>query len=964
MKSTPRPQSNRYRWMLLSALAAILVIAGVAYFTGMTDDAADAPVVTVVAAVDADHTGPPERDGEEEGPERITLEEYARRAAAGRDQAPVGKVFVRPGVQKASAAAAGLDWQPIGPRPFTNEYWSGNADAGGRVCAIIVDPNDPDIAYLGGAQGGVWKTVDGGVNWTPLTDHLSSLASGALAFDPTDSDIVWYGTGEQHFSGDSFYGDGLFRTTDAGVTWTKIAARAVVGSYISRVVVAPDNNQIMYLGSDLGFLRSTDGGTTWTATQTSSYCTDILVDPTQPGTVFAAVWATGILKSTDYGATWTQLTNGLPSGNYRRINFASAPSNPQVMYAAYVAADYTLFGMYKTTDGGLSWTELAATPDYLRGQGFYDSCIIVDPDNPDICYAGGTFPYGGEGNYGLIRTADGGFSWNDINIGIDGSQPHPDHHIFAWGSDGRLWLGNDGGVWHTSNGGQTWTNCNATLALAQFYTNTVHPTNPARILGGTQDNGTAQYYGADAWPQVIGGDGGPTAYEWNDPGIYYTTYVYLDPLYKWQNGSYVGTVTGPWTSENRSWCNGPLVVDPNQPSTLLVGGQSVYRTTNGGASWSTLSGDLAGGAHLRALAVAEGFPNTIYSGSSNGLVYVTTDGANWTLRSTGLPANPIPDIFIDPADWQTAYICADRSTSSRVYKTVDAGASWSSITGDLPAGVRAMSMAVDFRVDPARLYVGTDYGVYASYDEGTSWQKAEDNLPSLAIYDLTVDEFNSLLVAATHGRGSWRAALDITAPAVAVTAPTNGDALVVEGDYDITWTATDAVGVETVTIELSRDGGATYPETLAAGVANTGTWTWMVSGPDAPNCRVRVTAEDGSHNVGTALSDGTFSIILASPVGDGLPQATALRGAAPNPFNPSTTISFDLGRRAHARLQIFTVDGRLVATLVDETLAAGPHRAVWNGTDAAGQHVASGQYLFTLSTEDGYRETGKVLMVK
>lgn len=412
-------------------------------------------------------------------------------------------------------------------------------------------------------------------------------------------------------------------------------------------------------------------------------------------------------------------------------------------------------------------------------------------------------------------------------------------------------------------------------------------------------------------------------------------------------------------------CNAPLVVDQNQPDALLAGTHRVWRTTNSGDAWTPLSGDLtAGSGHLRAIAVADGASNTIYAGSSDGLVHVTIDAANWALHNAGLPAAPIPDIVLDPADWRTAYLCADRSTGDRVYATDDAGVAWTSLTGDLPSGLRALSLAVDFRTTSPRFYLGTDYGVYASLDEGTTWIKADANLPNLAVYDITVDAVNSLLVAGTHGRGMWRTPLDVTAPILALTSPNGGETWGIDDTDDITWTASDDTAVESVTLRLSRDGGLSYPEIIASGIADTGSYAWTVTGPASTTCRIQVSALDGAMNSTVVESSGDFVINPTTGIDHDVPLATALVSAHPNPFNPRTTISFNLGADTHARLQVFSVDGSLITTLVDRSLRAGPHEAVWNGTDAQGRSVATGSYLYTLTTADGFRASGKVLMMK
>lgn len=961
MKPTPRTNTSKQRWILPSILALALVAIGFGFSEFLGTEEAGNPVLDVPQP--GMYQGDKPDEGEEQGYERITDGEYARRAAQSPDQARVAQRFT-PHAEKAKAAG-GVDWHTVGPRPIVDEYWSGNDDASGRVSAIIVDPNDPDIVYCAGAQGGVWKSTDAGVNWTPMSDFLSSLASGALAFHPNNSDVIYYGTGEQHFSGDSFYGDGLFRSDDGGVTWIKLAAKTDVGSYISRIVVDPNNPQIIYLGSNYGFLRSTDAGVTWVALVGTEYCTDIMIDPSTPGEVYCAMRTDGIYRSTTYGTGMVKQSVGMPTSGFRRINFAISESNPQVLYAAFAADNGALHGMYKTINGGDAWFQLTATPEYMGGQGNYDNCITVDPANENIVYAGGNFPFGGAGDYGLIKTIDGGTTWNDVNIGIDGSQPHPDHHIFAWGNDGRLWMGNDGGVWYTTDGGQTYTNCNATLALGQFYTAVIHPSNANFVLGGTQDNGSARFDGVDAWPQVVGGDGGPNAVEWDSPNIYYTTYVRLWYLYKFDNGSYVDQVAGPWDGDRASWCNSPLTVDQNQADTILAGTHRVWRTTDSAGNWTAISGDLTDGSgYLLALAIANGASNTIYSGSSDGKVFVTTDASIWDDRSSGLPPRKIGDIALDPDDWQSAFLCADQSSGGRVFFTDDAGLVWQDVTGDLPDGLRALCLAVDFRPEVPRLYAGTDYGVYFSLDAGVSWAKADAGLPNLAIYDLALDTTNSLLVAGTHGRGMWRAVLDVTAPTVALTAPVGGETWSIDQNVQITWTASDNIAVEAVDILLSRDGGATYPETLASGIANSSSFDWMVTGPISSLCRVQVIATDAATNEAMDASSGDFVVNLPTSAGDAPAAVTALRGASPNPFNPSTNIAFELGSDTRARIEVYSIDGRLVRTLVDESLSAGPHSATWNGRDDAGQAVASGNYLFTLTTADGFRKTGKVLLMK
>lgn len=359
-------------------------------------------------------------------------------------------------------------------------------------------------------------------------------------------------------------------------------------------------------------------------------------------------------------------------------------------------------------------------------------------------------------------STNGGASWSNISS-VGGTQVHPDQHHLTFGPDGTLWVATDGGVWKATTPGASWIDLNHTLSTAQLYTVAVHPTDVTFLISGTQDNGSVAYQGMQAWPQVIGGDGGPVAMaatNWTNPNLYFTTYVYLNPTYRWLRPLvFSGEVTGPWSvGERASWANGPLVTDPNLPDTLLAGTYHLWQTSNSGNSWSSISPDLTGGGHLRSTAIAPIDSNIIYTGSSDGRVFATFDrGATWLNRSAGLPSRPIPDIVISPTDPLTIYACADQPLDGRVFRSSDGGITWQDLTGSLPAGVNGLTLAVDFT--NGVIYLGSDGGVYSTPDSGVTWTQEGINLPNVAIYNLRIDTANRLLVAATHGRGMWNSSL-------------------------------------------------------------------------------------------------------------------------------------------------------------------------------------------------------------
>lgn len=647
-----------------------------------------------------------------------------------------------------------LQWEPLGPRPIENEGWSGGGNASGRVPTIAPHPTDPNTVYIGSASGGVWKTTDGGANWIPLTDELANLNHGCVAIDPSNPDTIYAGTGEYTTYAE---GDGLFRSTNGGVDWERVATAGQVGTTCSRVIVDPSNPLRIHVTGNYGYVRSDDGGANWT-NHLSGAASDMTIDPESPQVVFVARHGVGIYRSTDGGNSFTQLTNGLPGSGADRILLAIAPSKPDSLYAALMNGG-GLLGLYKSTDGGDSWSQLSNTPDFPYPQAWYDAFVAVDPTNENIVYCGGVFP-----SYavaGVIKTTNGGASWTDITYNAGNSEHlHPDQHTMAFGPDGTIWVGNDGGVWKSVDGGANWINTNATLTVTQNYTIALHPTNPARMIAGTQDNGTvARTNDVLQWPQIVGGDGGFAAYDHADAYRRYTTYVYL-AVFRLDLG--FADITGPWGGDPANFI-APLVMDPNDSHVLVGGTNRVWRTTNAhaGADWTAVSGtNVSGGGILNAIAIAPSDSNTIYTGSSTGKVYKTTDLSNWSAMSGGLPSGQISDICVDPQNAELLYVAYHNTSGGRVYRK-NPGLLWTSVTGDLPPGVSARALAVDWRFDPPHLYIGSGVGVYASIDGGATWIKDGLDLPNVNIGDLAIDFERGTITAGTYGRGAWRADLPL-----------------------------------------------------------------------------------------------------------------------------------------------------------------------------------------------------------
>jgi|GEM_PF-1934435 len=691
-------------------------------------------------------------------------------------------------------AQAGLveAWEAIGPAPMKNSSIGQSfvVDVSGRVKALAVDPRNSNVVYLGAAQGGVWKTTNGGASWQPLTDNQASLAVAALAIDPQHPDTVYAGTGEPTLGLDNYYGAGILKTTDGGATWTLLGATEFGGTGIAAIAIHPQNSSIVYVASARtgvagatqpirGVFRSDNGGASWTALLTCPDClgaSDLVLDPQNPDTLYAAFVGYGIYKTTNGGGQWAQLTNGLPPSNYLRIELAMALSNPSVLYAGY---HYRLEGQYdgallfKTTNAGATWAQVRA-PNYCTGQCWYDNVIAVHPAAPDTVYLGGSANYEWQPvrriKEVVIRTTDGGASWEDMspNTSADTSL-HPDMHAIAFDpqNPNTVWIGNDGGVWRSTDGGRTWTNRNTNLATLQFTGIAVHPTNPQIVFGGMQDNNKAKTTGAAAWDALDVGDGGFAAIDPFNPQYFYGSRYGISFQRNDQGGS-APLEAWPMKVEgidrqDRALFYAPFALDPVRQGVIFYGTHRLYLSVNRGDSWTPISGDLSKGqGSVSAIGVAAAAGGTLYVGTSDGNVQVTeNDGGAWTNSTKApLPNRWVSDIAVVHDNAQAAYVVFNGfnahtpAAPGHVFKTTDRGASWRDISANLP-DVPVLTVVLD--PDAAGvIYIGTDVGVFRSADDGGSWQPFGNGLPHVAVVDLAFDRAADMLFAGTHGRSVWK----------------------------------------------------------------------------------------------------------------------------------------------------------------------------------------------------------------
>ncbi len=708
----------------------------------------------------------------------------------------------------------GATWQELGPQPADTF----GLVSSGRVAAVAVDPTNNEVVYAGAAQGGVWKTTDGGNTWTPLTDTQASLAIGSIAIDPENHLTIYVGTGELNNSGDSYYGAGILKSTDGGSTWTQYPGPFVGGSgggsRIGGLAVNPKNSSIVLAAAgyggpqNWGVFRSTDGGQTWTNVlfnSVRSQAYDVIFDPT--GTIaYASLDSAGVYKSTDGGVTWNTDngtgSNVLPTGsNTERVALAMDPNTSTTLYAGIADTPFggtgQLYGLYKTTDGGTNWSRLTSTPDYCTSQCWYDNVIAVAPGNSNVVFVGGA----GWGDQ-IFQSLDAGNTWTAVPP--DGNI-HPDLHALTFTPDGTiLYVGNDGGMYKITSPKSAVQNSNITslnggtspgtgLATLQFYAGpAINPINANIGYGGTQDNGSLAYSNSLTWPEgnPYCGDGTRNLIDFTDPNNIIYQNCQQVAIYKSTDGgtnwTQVQNGIDPSGTDSVNWV-APFTMDPSNHDALYFGTNFVYQTTNGASSWTAISPDLTNGNgnNLAAVAVSPLNSNTVYAGSTDGLMHVTTNAisgasATWTnvTDSGSLPNRSITALAADPYSATTAYVTFSGFTGfgdnlGHVFKTTNTGSTWTDISSDLPN-----TPVNDIVVDPAvtgTIYIGTDVGVFYTTNSGASWATLVTGLPRVAVLGLAFQAESHILWAATHGRSMWGVSLSgiDNLPAITSLSPPN-----------------------------------------------------------------------------------------------------------------------------------------------------------------------------------------------
>ncbi len=691
------------------------------------------------------------------------------------------------------ALLAGMKWRQIGPF------------RGGRVLAVTGVPGDPTTWYFGGVAGGVWKSTDAAASWQPVFDDQKIASIGAIAVADSDHNVLYVGSGEACPRGNITYGDGVYKSLDAGRTWKNVGLRDT--RHIGAVAVHPKNPDVVLVAAlghaygpneERGVFRSADGGKSWQKVlyrDAETGAIDVVFDPDNANVVYASLWqvrrtpwslssggpGSGLYKSSDGGVTWKHLDgHGLPDGILGRIGVSVAGGGAGRVYALIEANEG---GLYRSDDGGGSWTRVNSDHRF-RQRAWYYSHVYADPVSPDVLYISNT---------GLFRSGDGGKSFDLVPA------PHGDHHgLWIDPRDPRhLIEGSDGGASVSVDGGKTWTPT-YNQPTAQFYHVVVDNHWPYRVYGAQQDNSTIAIasrdddgvIGRQDWYPVGGGESGYIAPDPNDPEIVYagsdsgfiTRYDHrtnnlrdasIYPLDVSGNGAESLKFRQQWTE--------PVLVSRFDSNVLYTAAQFVLKSTDQGRSWHTISPDLtrndkskqkpSGGPITLDITSVEYYDTVftvaesprqrglLWAGTDDGLIHLTRDdGGSWeNVTPKDLPQWSMVSLIEASAhDAATAYAAIDRHKlddfKPLIYRTHDFGKTWTRINAGIPDGAYVRAV----REDPTRpglLYAGTELGVYVSSDDGGHWQPLQLNLPTVPVHDLAIKDGD--LIAATHGRAFW-----------------------------------------------------------------------------------------------------------------------------------------------------------------------------------------------------------------
>jgi hypothetical protein len=762
------------------------------------------------------------------------------------------------------------NWTLVGPQSTPSN--GGN----GRINAVRQHPTDANTIFVCSPAGGLWKSINAGGSWTPISNSIAAAGATDVAFDPTNPNTMYLATGD----GDAadVLTLGVYKSTDAGATWnpTTLVFNLSDAKTLSKILVNPTNGNTIIVGGRAGIYRSTDAGATWTQTSTAGV-RDLEFKPGDASVVYAGGYgaSAGFWRSTDGGATWTKNTVSMTTG-VQRVAVAVSSLNANYVYAlAAKTTSYGFEGLYLSTDGGTTFTKKSATPNILgwytgtttqsdatNGQGWYDLSLAVSPTNINNINTGGVNSW---------SSADGGSTWTK-RTAWDAAHTasnylHADVHDLNYGGS-VLYGGCDGGVFKSLDNGVSWTDISSNLSNAQLYGLGLSTTSATTILSGHQDNGTNLTTNGTSWSQVNGGDGMLCFIDRTNNNNMFSS-IYNGSLYRSTNGG--ASFSSIYTVPGGAWVT-PWLQDPVTATTLYAGGTNIYRSTNSGTAWSAISSVTGGTGNSLT------FVSIDVAKTNNQVIYASADAANtttgafvvskvfksinggtaWTEIQTGLPAGAILGVHVDVNDANKVYVGIASYTGNAVYCSANGGTTWTNISAGLPQ-VPANCFVTQTNAAGV-VYCGTDLGVYFSNNSGATWQSFTSGMPGVPVKDLEIYYGNSSLVAATYGRGIWKSNLNGVnqTPSVSITSPTTGAVFASPATVTINATATDADGTVS-NVEF-------YNGTTLLGSDNIAPYSFTWSNVAVGSYVITAKAYD-NNNASTASTAVNISVSVANDAG-------------------------------------------------------------------------------------------------
>jgi len=697
-----------------------------------------------------------------------------------------------------SSTFTGLSFRSIGP-----------AWASGRISDFAVNSENHSEIYVGVSAGNIWKTTNNGTTWTPVFDKFGAYSIGCLKMDPSNPSVIWVGTGENNHQRQLGYGDGVYKSEDAGASWKNMGLKE--SRQIGMIAIDPRNTDIVYVaaegsiwgpGGDRGLFKTTDGGKTWNKVLDISENTgvnNVVLDPRNPDLLYATseqrrrhVFTkvgggpeSAVYKSKDAGKTWDKIMNGLPTVDIGGMGLAISPVNPDVLYIIMEAAGESS-GFYRTTNRGASWEKMSS----YASSGQYFNEIFCDPKNVDKVYSTETVSK---------VTLDGGKTWTNVG----NNQRHVDDHAMWIDPDNtkHFYIGGDGGIYETFDEGKNYI-FKSNLPVSQFYRVCVDNALPFyNVYGGTQDNnsmgGPSRNINKDGvvnadWKVTVGGDGFWVAIDPVDENIVYTESQYGNAALwdkKSEESVDIRPVPGKGEKTYRWYWDTPLIISPHKRERIYMAANKVFRSDNRGRSWEVISEDLTRnedrnqfkvmGKYWSIDAVAKDVSTSlwglivtlseskvkkdlIYAGTDDGVIAVTENGGKNWIRYTTFPGIPeytyvsdiLPDKFDDNVVYATFNNMLNDDFKPYILKSTDKGKSWTSITNKLPVNGTIHTIQQD-NTNPNLLFAGSEFGFYFSIDGGNEWIEFKSGLPTIAVRDIALQERECDLVIATFGRGLY-----------------------------------------------------------------------------------------------------------------------------------------------------------------------------------------------------------------